>query len=166
MKRYLSHEKIVLPSSTSKNFIMYLYCIRDFPCSVILDFFFRFSMLRHKFFHRAKKVAVPEELLKAKKKRDPSKSNDEKEKKEKKEDDVAESSHAEGKGQEVTIYLFFFLQHTINFSLKNQNDDLCKRKRDEVMKGNVMSDWTTYLHQFLCKSCLETPENLVDHYVN
>ncbi|KAF6210021.1 hypothetical protein GE061_015776 [Apolygus lucorum] len=66
-------------------------------CVAFLD-----DMLRHKFFHRAKKVPVSEELLKAKKKRDASKSSDEKDKKEKKEEEVAESSHAEGKGQELS----------------------------------------------------------------
>ncbi|BES96462.1 translocation protein [Nesidiocoris tenuis] len=72
-------------------------------CVTFLD-----EMLRHKFFHRAKKVAISEELLKSKKKRDVSKSSDEKEKKtdkektEKKEEEVGESSHAEGKAPEVT----------------------------------------------------------------
>ncbi|CAB0018122.1 unnamed protein product [Nesidiocoris tenuis] len=74
-------------------------------CVTFLD-----EMLRHKFFHRAKKVAISEELLKSKKKRDVSKSSDEKEKKtdkektEKKEEEVGESSHAEGKAPEVTFW--------------------------------------------------------------
>lgn len=70
----------------------------------LLTHVYVFSMLKHKFFHRAKKVPVSEELLKLKKKKDVSKSSDDKEKKtekEKKEEEVAESSQAEGKGQEV-----------------------------------------------------------------
>lgn len=52
-------------------------------------------MLRHKFFHRAKKVPVSEqELLARKKKKKGDKDLDKKE--DKKEIDDAESSHAEG----------------------------------------------------------------------
>ncbi|XP_014250176.1 translocation protein SEC62 isoform X2 [Cimex lectularius] len=62
------------------------------------------NMLRHKFFHRAKKVAISEDMLKPKKKKDSSKTDDkdkkEKESKSKDDDQAAESSHAEGKGQE------------------------------------------------------------------
>lgn len=51
-------------------------------------------MLRHKFFHRAKKVPVSEQELKAKMKKKLKKDDDNKKKKE---DEAAESSHAEGK---------------------------------------------------------------------
>lgn len=51
-------------------------------------------MLRHKFFHRAKKVPVSEQELKAKMKKKDKKFN------EKKEEETAESSHAEGKDTE------------------------------------------------------------------
>lgn len=70
-------------------------------------------MLQKKFFHRAKKVPINEELLKAKK----SKGKDEKDKKSLKDDkekeksdaskdkkDDGESSHAEGKGREVSVF--------------------------------------------------------------
>jgi Skp family chaperone for outer membrane proteins len=55
-------------------------------------------MLRHKFFHRAKKVPVLEEELKAKsKKKERKREGDEKRKKEEDKGDAdAESSHAEG----------------------------------------------------------------------
>ncbi|XP_075236961.1 translocation protein 1 [Lycorma delicatula] len=59
-------------------------------------------MLRHKFFHRAKKVPVSEQELKAKQKKKEKKDKDKDEKKDKdeikkrKEEETAESSHAEG----------------------------------------------------------------------
>lgn len=57
-------------------------------------------MLRHKFFHRAKKVPVSEQELKAKskkKEKDRKREGDEKRKKEEDKGDAdAESSHAEG----------------------------------------------------------------------
>lgn len=56
-------------------------------------------MLRHKFFHRAKKVPVSEQELKAKMKKKDKKVN-EKDDKKKKEEETAESSHAEGKDAE------------------------------------------------------------------
>lgn len=56
-------------------------------------------MLRRKFFHRAKKVPVSEQELKAKMKKKDKKCN-EKEDRRKKEDETAESSHAEGKETE------------------------------------------------------------------
>jgi translocation protein SEC62 len=62
-------------------------------------------MLRHKFFHRAKKVPVSEQELKAKlKKKDKERKHDGAEEKSKKEEDKgdadAESSHAEGEKKE------------------------------------------------------------------
>lgn len=68
-------------------------------------------MLHNKFFHRAKKVPINEELLKGKKKgakdeKDKKPVKEDKDKKdclkEKKKKDDGESSHAEGKGQEVS----------------------------------------------------------------
>lgn len=55
-------------------------------------------MLRHKLFHRAKKVPVSEQELKAKMKKKDKKS--EKDEKKKKEEETAESSHAEGRETE------------------------------------------------------------------
>lgn len=52
-------------------------------------------MLRHKFFHRAKKVPVSEQELLARKKKKKDKDGDKKE--DRKELEDAESSHAEGK---------------------------------------------------------------------
>lgn len=71
-------------------------------------------MLRHKFFHRAKKVAVTEDMLRSKKKKpdEKEKKSEKKDKKEEKDEkkddkskdeDIAESSVAEGKNQEVSI---------------------------------------------------------------
>lgn len=62
-------------------------------------------MLRHKLFHRAKKVPVSEQELKAKlKKKDKERKHDGGEEKSKKEEDKgdadAESSHAEGEKKE------------------------------------------------------------------
>lgn len=54
-------------------------------------------MLRHKFFHRAKKVPVSEQELKAKMKKKGKKDDEKNEEKKKKEEEAAESSHAEGK---------------------------------------------------------------------
>lgn len=66
--------------------------------SLYLDYF---RMLRHKFFHRAKKVPVSEEELAArKKKKKGEKDSDKKEKDSKKYVDDAESSHAEGKSDD------------------------------------------------------------------
>lgn len=56
-------------------------------------------MLRHKFFHRAKKVPVSEQELLARKK----KKKEKDEKKEDKKDDDAESSHAEGKPEDSKV---------------------------------------------------------------
>ncbi|KAK7601027.1 hypothetical protein V9T40_008468 [Parthenolecanium corni] len=56
------------------------------------------NMLRHKLFHRAKKVPVSEQELKAKMKKKDKKS--EKDEKKKKEEETAESSHAEGRETE------------------------------------------------------------------
>lgn len=56
-------------------------------------------MLRHKLFHRAKKIPVSEQELKAKMKKKEKKPS-EKEEKKKKEDETAESSHAECKDTE------------------------------------------------------------------
>lgn len=56
-------------------------------------------MLRHKLFHRAKKVPVSEQELRKKIKKKEKKST-EKEEKKKKEDETAESSHAEGRDTE------------------------------------------------------------------
>lgn len=54
-------------------------------------------MLRHKFFHRAKKVPVSEQELKAKqKKKDKDRKKDGEEKRKKDDENEAESSHAEG----------------------------------------------------------------------
>ncbi|XP_046678865.1 translocation protein SEC62 [Homalodisca vitripennis] len=59
------------------------------------------KMLRHKFFHRAKKIPVSEQELKAKMKKkvkkDDKKEDEKSEEKKKKEEEAAESSHAEGK---------------------------------------------------------------------
>lgn len=71
------------------------------------------GMLHNKFFHRAKKVPINEELLKGKKKGkdekekksikdDKEKKDDKTKKDEKKKKDDGESSHAEGKGQELS----------------------------------------------------------------
>lgn len=57
------------------------------------------NMLRHKLFHRAKKVPVSEQELRKKIKKKEKKST-EKEEKKKKEDETAESSHAEGRDTE------------------------------------------------------------------
>lgn len=55
------------------------------------------KMLRHKFFHRAKKVPVSEQELKAKqKKKDKDRKKDGEEKRKKDDENEAESSHAEG----------------------------------------------------------------------
>uniref|UniRef100_A0A1B6CC81 Translocation protein SEC62 n=1 Tax=Clastoptera arizonana TaxID=38151 RepID=A0A1B6CC81_9HEMI len=54
-------------------------------------------MLRHKFFHRAKKVPVSEQELRAKSKKKDKKDDKKTDDKKKKDDDAAESSHAEGK---------------------------------------------------------------------
>ena len=56
-------------------------------------------MLRHKLFHRAKKVPISEQELKKKLKKKEKKPG-EKEDKKKKEDETAESSHAEGRDTE------------------------------------------------------------------
>lgn len=55
-------------------------------------------MLRHKFFHRAKKVPVSEQELLARKKKKKDKDSDKKE--DKKEIEDAESSHAEGRADD------------------------------------------------------------------
>lgn len=75
---------------------------------------FLFSMLRHKLFHRAKKVPVSEQELRAKMKKKDKKSS-EKDDKKRKEEETAESSHAEGRDAEdktksgaVCIILMFF----------------------------------------------------------
>lgn len=71
------------------------------------------DMLRHKFFHRAKKVAVSEDMLRSKKKKpdEKEKKSEKKDKKDEKEEkqvdknkdeDIAESSVAEGKNQEIS----------------------------------------------------------------
>ncbi len=57
------------------------------------------SMLRHKLFHRAKKVPVSEQELRAKMKKKEKKPA-EKDEKKKKEEETAESSHAEGRDTE------------------------------------------------------------------
>lgn len=75
-------------------------------------------MLHNKFFHRAKKVPINEELLKGKKKgakdeKDKKPLKEDKDKKdglkEKKKKDDGESSHAEGKGQEVRLWFWIQL---------------------------------------------------------
>lgn len=63
------------------------------------------SMLRHKFFHRAKKVPVSEQELLARKKK--KKEKDDK-KEDKKEVEDAESSHAEGKPDDTKVSLSFW----------------------------------------------------------
>jgi len=55
------------------------------------------KMLRHKFFHRAKKVPVSEQELKMKMKKKAKKEDEKGDEKKKKEEEAAESSHAEGK---------------------------------------------------------------------
>lgn len=67
------------------------------------------TMLRHKFFHRARKVPVSEQELKARGKKD-KKSKDELEDK-KKEDKItdAESSHVEGKQETAVSQSFISL---------------------------------------------------------
>jgi len=78
-------------------------------------------MLRHKFFHRAKKVPVSEQELKAKlKKKDKERKHDGGEEKCKKEEDKgdadAESSHAEGEKKEeksVVLYVSYGAQNVV-----------------------------------------------------
>lgn len=66
-------------------------------------------MLRHKFFHRAKKVPVSEQELKAKMKKkgkkEDKKEEEKSDEKKKKEDDAGESSHAEGKEVQQVKFL-------------------------------------------------------------
>lgn len=59
-----------------------------------------YSMLKHKFFHRAKKVPVSEQELLARKKK---KKEKETKNEEKKEGDEEESSHAEGKSEDGKV---------------------------------------------------------------
>jgi len=81
-------------------------------------------MLRHKFFHRAKKVPVSEQELKAKlKKKDKERKHDGGEEKCKKEEDKgdadAESSHAEGEKKEeksVVSYVSYGGQNVVVMS--------------------------------------------------
>lgn len=74
-------------------------------CVILVPTWHCCRMLRHKFFHRAKKVPVSEQELKAKlKKKDKERKHDGGEEKCKKEEDKgdadAESSHAEGEKKE------------------------------------------------------------------
>ena len=110
-------------------------------------------MLHNKFFHRAKKVPINEDLLKGKKKgakdekdkkplkdekdkkplkdeKDKKPLKDEKEKvdslKEKKKKDDGESSHAEGKGQEVrNEYMILYCVHFFCLCTKLFLDCVC-----------------------------------------
>lgn len=86
-------------------------------------------MLRHKLFHRAKKVPVSEQELKKKMKKKDKKSG-EKEEKKKKEDETAESSHAEGRDTEEkkhnTVIDFTFRNHASVTVTCFSSDQLCR----------------------------------------
>lgn len=79
--------------------------IAAISCVILVSTWHCCRMLRHKFFHRAKKVRVPEQELKTKsKKKEKERKHDGGEEKCKKEEDKgdadAESSHAEGEKKE------------------------------------------------------------------
>lgn len=77
---------------------LYIFCsCFFFRIKSKLHFFDSFRMLRHKFFHRAKKVPVTEQELRAKLKKKEKKDDKKPDDKKKKEEEAAESSHAEGK---------------------------------------------------------------------
>lgn len=95
-------------------------------------------MLRHKFFHRARKVPVSEQELKARGKKDKKASKDEPEEN-KKEDKVtdAESSHVEGK-QETAVILISKFKIYIQTKENIKNAVIVTGRKGETQKKSTI----------------------------